>query len=74
MIRISDPSLNRTCAGYSRRDFLQIGSLGLAGLGLPGLLATKAAAAGSPGVLRANQWSCSSSTGGLPILNASIRR
>ncbi|MEE3178885.1 MAG: DUF1501 domain-containing protein [Verrucomicrobiota bacterium] len=52
MIRISDPSLNRTCAGYSRRDFLQVGSRGLAGLGLPGLLATKAAAAGTPGVLR----------------------
>jgi len=52
MIRISDPSLNRTCAGYSRRDFLRVGSLGLAGLGLPGLLATKAAAAKTPGVLR----------------------
>src|SRR4029079_10357778 len=28
----------RTCDGASRRDFLRVGSLGLAGLSLPGLL------------------------------------
>lgn len=44
MISISDPRPNRTCAGYSRRDFLRVGSLALGGLTLPGLLATKAAA------------------------------
>lgn len=47
MIRISDPRPNKTCAGYSRRDFLRVGSLGLGGLTLPGLLATKAAAESS---------------------------
>ena len=45
MLSISDPSQNRTCAGFSRRDFLRVGSLGLGGLGLPGLLGMKAAAA-----------------------------
>ena len=54
MITISDPRPNFTCAGSSRRDFLRVGSLGLAGLGLPGLLASKAAAAraGNEKVLR----------------------
>ena len=47
MISISDPCPNRTCAGYSRRNFLRIGSLGLGGLSLPGLLSTKAAAENS---------------------------
>lgn len=51
MINISDPRPNKTCAGYSRRNFLQVGSMGLAGLGLPGLLAAKAAAA-NPKLLR----------------------
>src|SRR5262245_8722288 len=30
--------LTRTCDGTTRRDFLRVGSLGLAGLSLPGLL------------------------------------
>ena len=38
------------CEGHTRRDFLRIGSLGLGGLSLPGLLAARsqAAAAGIP--------------------------
>lgn len=51
MINISDFRPNKTCAGFSRRSFLRVGSLGLAGLGLPGMLATKAAAA-NPRLLR----------------------
>lgn len=37
----------RLCDGVSRRDFLQIGGLGTAGLALPQLLQARAAAAGS---------------------------
>jgi uncharacterized protein (DUF1501 family) len=44
MLAISDRRPNRTCSGPSRRDFLRIGSLGLGGLTLPGLLQLKAAA------------------------------
>ena len=43
MFTLSDIGLNRTCAGFSRRDFLQAGVLG--GLTLPDLLANKALAA-----------------------------
>jgi hypothetical protein len=38
----------RNCEGISRRNFLRVGSLGLGGLALPHLLATRAAAANSP--------------------------
>jgi hypothetical protein len=41
MLSISDTQLNHTCAGYSRRDFIRAGSLGLAGLTLPSLLKAK---------------------------------
>ncbi len=34
------------CQGYTRRDFLRIGALGLGGLSLPGLLAARQCAAG----------------------------
>src|SRR5271165_6219384 len=37
----------RLCDGRSRREFLQAGGLGLAGLTLPGLLRERARAAGS---------------------------
>ncbi|MDG2213704.1 MAG: DUF1501 domain-containing protein [Verrucomicrobiota bacterium] len=43
MFALSDIGLNQTCAGLSRRDFLQAGVLG--GLTLPDLLANKALAA-----------------------------
>ncbi len=36
---------DRDCQGISRRDFLTVGTLGLTGLSLPNLLATRAAAA-----------------------------
>lgn len=49
MLSISDRKSAHDCQGYSRRDFLQIGSLGLGGLTLPQLLAAKANA-GSTGV------------------------
>lgn len=38
--------VSRTCDGVSRRNFLQIGSLAVGGLSLPGLLRQKAHAAG----------------------------
>ena len=43
MFALSDIGLNQTCAGFSRRNFLQAGVLG--GLTLPDLLANKALAA-----------------------------
>ena len=42
MLTISDPLPQRHCQGQSRRDFLRIGSLGLAGLTLPDLLRARA--------------------------------
>jgi hypothetical protein len=40
-----DRGYGHTCAGYSRRQFLQVGGLALAGMSLPGLLAARARAA-----------------------------
>jgi uncharacterized protein (DUF1501 family) len=45
MFSISDIRPDRTCQGYSRREFLHVGALGWGGLALPGLLASRAAAA-----------------------------
>jgi hypothetical protein len=46
MLTLLDRGHNHTCQGYSRREFLRIGGLGLlGGLGLPGLLASRAQAA-----------------------------
>ncbi len=42
----------RCCDGASRRDFLRVGSLGLAGLTLPNLLRAKAQAASTGGEVR----------------------
>jgi len=45
MLTLSDNQSDRTCQGYSRREFLRIGSLGfLGGLSLPMLLEAKAQA------------------------------
>ena len=38
MITVSDPSPTHNCSGFMRRDFLRIGSLGLAGLSLPEMI------------------------------------
>jgi hypothetical protein len=42
MLTVSDIALNQTCAGLSRRNFLQAGVLG--SLALPDLLANRALA------------------------------
>src|SRR5262249_13514979 len=47
MLNIVDTKLTRFCDGISRRNFLRVGSLGLAGLNLPDLLRWKAQAASS---------------------------
>jgi hypothetical protein len=46
MLTIFDRGHARTCQGATRREFLRIGGLGLAGLTLPELLAARAAEAG----------------------------
>ena len=45
MLTLTAHSAGRTCDGVSRRDFLRVGSLGVAGLALPDLLRARAAAA-----------------------------
>jgi len=45
MLALTDSQRQRHCQGASRRDFLKIGALGLAGWTLPQLLATRARAA-----------------------------
>ena len=45
MFSITGNGWNRTCQGYSRREFLRVGSLGLGGISLPELLAARAKAA-----------------------------
>ena len=45
MLQLFSDAARATCDGLDRRDFLQVGSLGLAGLTLPGLLRARAAAA-----------------------------
>lgn len=42
MLRITDRGSANTCDGVSRRDFLQVGSLGAVGVSLPQLLAAQA--------------------------------
>ena len=44
MFTLSDAVRARNCSGYTRRDFLRVGGLGLGGLTLAGLLAAKARA------------------------------
>lgn len=45
MISLTDVKPTHNCQGYTRRDFLRVGSLGLGGLTLANLLAVKAEAA-----------------------------
>lgn len=45
MLSLTDTRLAHNCQGYTRREFLRIGSLGLGALTLPNLLALKAQAA-----------------------------
>lgn len=47
MLSFFDNDASLSCDGYNRRDFLRIGSLGLAGLSLPALLAARASASGA---------------------------
>jgi uncharacterized protein (DUF1501 family) len=47
MLNIFGDRRSRACDGTTRRDFLKVGSLGFAGLGLPSLLAARAQAAQS---------------------------
>ncbi len=49
MLSICDPRPDHNCSGLARREFLKIGSLGFAGLGLPQLLAAQAQASSEPG-------------------------
>lgn len=44
MLQLWGHGVDQTCAGTSRRNFLKIGGLGLAGLSLPGLLRSRAQA------------------------------
>lgn len=44
MLRLVDRNSSRNCAGSTRRDFLRVGSLGVAGLTLPNLMRAKAMA------------------------------
>ena len=52
MFRISSRDLSRNCEGFSRRDFLQIGTLGLGGLTLTDLLRLDAAAGAGNALLK----------------------
>jgi len=47
MFTLSDKAANHTCQGFSRREFLRVGALGLGGLTLPNLLAARSAASAS---------------------------
>ena len=49
MLSILGRSPSPHCDGHSRRQFLRIGSLGLGGLSLPGMLAAEAASSGGRG-------------------------
>jgi uncharacterized protein (DUF1501 family) len=45
MLKLSTSTAGRNCSGFTRRDFLQFGSLGMAGLTLPALMRDRAARA-----------------------------
>lgn len=48
MLNLTGRGKSHTCNGTTRRDFLQVGTLGAIGLGLPGYLAAKEAGAVDP--------------------------
>jgi hypothetical protein len=52
VLTLSDPVAKHDCQGYSRRDFLRIGTLGAGGLSLADLLHTRAIAAEGTSVLK----------------------
>jgi hypothetical protein len=54
MLTLHAQSSSRDCSGWSRRDFLRVGALGIGSLALPDLLRAKAAAgsAGNGGFIR----------------------
>jgi hypothetical protein len=52
VLTLSDPVPKHDCQGYSRRDFLRIGTLGAGGLSLADLLHTRAIAAEGTSVLK----------------------
>lgn len=52
MFAISDSRVTRNCQQVSRRELLQVGGLGMAGLSLPQLLAAKARAAAAGSVVK----------------------
>jgi len=52
MFTLADTRPMRHCQGTTRREFLRIGGLGLGGLALPHLLATKARAGGASNFIR----------------------
>ena len=45
MLNLTSRAKTHTCNGTTRRDFLQVGTLGMLGFGLPQLLAAEAAGA-----------------------------
>ena len=51
MIRITSNDSVHNCEGASRREFLRVGALGLGGLTLPQLLATRAMAGEGDNIL-----------------------
>lgn len=64
MLNLSTDSGSRDCTGRARREFLQVGSLGLAGLSLPCLLRAQARAAEAGIALRDTSVVCLFLTGG----------
>ena len=48
MLNLWGNKIRKDCSGIGRRDFLRVGSLGMAGLTLPNLLKARAASANSP--------------------------
>src|SRR6266446_5095287 len=47
MLNLWGSTTRRDCSGLGRRDFLKVGTLGITGLTLPGLLKLRSAAAGA---------------------------